>query len=100
MAYAQREVLVACIAAVKGTDSGVAGTLQPLVALWALRCVDADLAWLLTQELVTLPLARAVPGTLQWNVIFPLYPACVWRNGLDAIFHVEYSERQVSISGR
>ncbi len=36
--------------------------LVPIVLLHALRCLQADLAWLLTEELLSFALAKALPG--------------------------------------
>lgn len=62
LAYAQREVVEASFRAAHGAPAGLAQPLRKLVLLYALRCLAADAAWLLTQELVSLPLARALPG--------------------------------------
>ncbi len=62
MAYAQREVVEASFRAAASAAAGFAAPLQRLVLLYALRCLQGDAAWLITQELVSLPIARALPG--------------------------------------
>ena len=62
MAYGQREVVAASFAAVQGAAPGLRQVLVPMVLLHALRCLQADLAWLLTEELVPFALAKALPG--------------------------------------
>lgn len=61
-AYAQREVADASFQAANGVAGSLAAPLRKLVLLYALRCLQADAAWLLTQELISLPMARALPG--------------------------------------
>lgn len=64
MAYAQREVVEASLRAAQGVPGSLAAPLRKLVLLYALRCLQADAAWLLTQELISLPMARALPGDI------------------------------------
>lgn len=52
----------ASFAAAQGVPGSLAAPLRKLVLLYALRCLQADAAWLLTQELISLPTARALPG--------------------------------------
>lgn len=62
LAYGQREVVAASMEAVRGAPPPLRRVLAPLVVLYALRCLQGDLAWLLTEDLVPCPLAKALPG--------------------------------------
>ncbi|GBF98145.1 acyl-coenzyme A oxidase peroxisomal [Raphidocelis subcapitata] len=68
-AYAEREVLDACLRVLDGTGPGPSGVavtpaiveaLAPVVALFALSCVEADLAWFVSMEVVPPRVARLV----------------------------------------
>ncbi len=55
-------VLKACLEAAKGAEPSVAHALGLLIPLFALRRLSVDLASLLTERLVTLEFAAALPG--------------------------------------
>lgn len=82
LAYAQREVVEASLGAVQSVPGSLAAPLRKLVLLYALRCLQAEAAWLLTQELISLPMARALPGMSA--SLLPMYllclPACTRSN--------------------
>lgn len=54
--------MAASFAAVQGAAPRLRQVLVPIVLLHALRCLQADLAWLLTEELLSFALAKALPG--------------------------------------
>lgn len=69
-AYAEREVLDACLRLLDGGASASGGpaaapsvsqALAPLVALYGLSCVESDLAWFMSMEIVPPKVARLVP---------------------------------------
>ncbi|KAI8462801.1 MAG: hypothetical protein J3K34DRAFT_498174 [Monoraphidium minutum] len=72
-AYAEREVLDACLRVLDGTAPGPGGAppappppaaaelLAPLVALYAVGCVEADLPWFMSMEIMPPRVARMVP---------------------------------------
>jgi len=49
LAYAEREVLTAAIAATDGAVASIAGVLQLLVSLYALKRIQSDMAFFLTE---------------------------------------------------
>jgi len=65
LAYGQREVVAASMEAVRGAPPPLRRVLAPLVVLYALRCLQGDLAWLLTEDLVPCPLAKALPDVVR-----------------------------------
>ncbi|KAK9845389.1 hypothetical protein WJX81_005334 [Elliptochloris bilobata] len=64
-AYAEREVLEACIRQVREGPSSVAGVLARVTALYALRRLELDAGWLLSEGLLALPLGRAIPAEIR-----------------------------------
>lgn len=61
LAYGQREVVVASLAALQGQAASLRRAILPLVVLYALHCLRADLGWLLTEQLLSIPVAKALP---------------------------------------
>lgn len=49
LAFAEREVLEASMRVVSSAPASVRGVLQQLTTLYALRCVETDLSWFLTE---------------------------------------------------
>ncbi|KAK9829677.1 hypothetical protein WJX72_007299 [[Myrmecia] bisecta] len=64
-AYAEREVLEACIRAVAEAPHSVAVVLRPLATLYALRRLELDLGWFLTEGMLSVALGKAVPGLIR-----------------------------------
>ena len=60
-AYAEREVLAASIPAAEAAPPEAA-VLKLLVQLFAVRRLQADLGWLLTESLLSASVAQAIPG--------------------------------------
>lgn len=60
-AFAEREVLAACVRAVRAASPEAAALLRPLATLYALNCLEPDLAWLMTERIVPVPVAAALP---------------------------------------
>ena len=61
-AFGEFQVLHACLQAAKGAEPSVADALGLLIPLFALRRLSVDLASLLTERLVSLEFAAALPG--------------------------------------
>ncbi|KIY94458.1 hypothetical protein MNEG_13505 [Monoraphidium neglectum] len=81
-AYAEREVFDACLRALDGAGAGAGGAaaqpavaelLAPLVALFGLSCVENDLAWFLSMELLPPKVARLLPSQIR-RVVAALAP--------------------------
>jgi len=66
MAYAEREVLDACVVCLESeAPAAVGATLVRLVRLFALRCVESDLPWYLAEGLLPPAAGREVPGAVR-----------------------------------
>jgi hypothetical protein len=72
-------VVEASLGAVQSVPGSLAAPLRKLVLLYALRCLQAEAAWLLTQELISLPMARALPGA--FASLLPLHLLCLLAAG-------------------
>ena len=64
-AYAEREVMEACIRQVQQGPAGIARVLAPVVALYALRRLELDAGFLLSEGLLALPVGRAIPDEIR-----------------------------------
>ena len=65
----------------------MAHTLRLLIPLYALRRLSFDLAWLLTERLVSLEFAAALPGAVSdWARLFNRAAAC-WARSEAGIYH-------------
>jgi len=66
-AYAEREVMEACVRALDNPTltQGVHDLLLPLVHLYAARCVEADLSWFMSSETIPAKIGRMVPDTVR-----------------------------------
>ena len=64
-AYAEREVLEACMRQVGEGPAAVAEVLRPLVALYALRRLELDAGWLLSEGLLALSAGRSIPAEIR-----------------------------------
>lgn len=71
LAYAEREVMEAGLAALmpRGNSNGGGGAagangplVEALLQLYGLRCVEADLAWFMTQGIIAPAVGRAIPA--------------------------------------
>lgn len=65
-AYAEREVMEACIRQVQQGPADVARVLAPVVALYALRRLELDAGFLLSEGLLALPVGRAIPAEIRY----------------------------------
>lgn len=64
-AFAEREVLAASLRAVGTLRPEAAAALAPVVLAYALGVLDADAAWLMTEGLLPVDVARALPDALR-----------------------------------
>jgi acyl-CoA oxidase len=64
MAYAEREVLEACLRTLQQVPS-LAAILKPVVTLFALSRLEADLGWLLTEGVLPVPVGRIIPDRIR-----------------------------------
>ncbi|KFM25759.1 Acyl-coenzyme A oxidase 2, peroxisomal [Auxenochlorella protothecoides] len=64
-AYAEREVLGACVRALRAASPVARPLLVRCVTLYALCRLEADLAWLMTEGMVPLRVGAAVPGAVR-----------------------------------
>lgn len=64
-AYAEREVLGACVRALRAASPAARPLLVRCVTLYALCRLEADLAWLMTEGMVPLRVGAAVPGAVR-----------------------------------
>ena len=53
-------------------ERSVAGVLQPLITLWALRQVECTMGWLLTEGLIPISFAKEVPHHIRCSLPTPL----------------------------
>lgn len=64
-AYGEREVLEACLRSLSTLSPAARCLIEPVVLLWALHRTEADLAWILTEELLPLGGGKAVAAATQ-----------------------------------
>ncbi|EIE22640.1 acyl-CoA oxidase [Coccomyxa subellipsoidea C-169] len=65
LAYAEREVIDACQRACQQAPGSVASILRALTNLHALRRLEADQGWLLTEGILSLEAARGIPNEIR-----------------------------------
>lgn len=64
-AYAEREVLQACVRTLRQAPHSVSGVLHPLVELYALRRMEADIALLIAEELLPAKASAWIPARIR-----------------------------------
>ena len=65
LAYAEREVVDAALRSCAAASSDLRPVLTQLLTLHALRRLEADLSWLLTEGFLSMEMAKAVSPTIR-----------------------------------
>ncbi|CAL5220325.1 g2316 [Coccomyxa viridis] len=65
LAYAEREVLEASMRAIERAPGSTTQVLRQLVTLYALKALEADMGWLLTEEMLSLQTGRQLPNEIR-----------------------------------
>lgn len=61
MAYAERETIEASYRVIQQAPESVSGILKPVVALYALKVIETNLGWYMSEGLLSTEVGRAVP---------------------------------------